>query len=230
MSLLGQAAVAIWHDIAPEGREEFYAWHGEQHMPERLGIPGFLRGRRYIAVKAGAEFFNLYEQQDMGVTTGPEYLARLNNPTPWTLAAVKHFRNVARSLCAVAASSGHSQGGLIATWRYDVPDARADEHRKVVAENLVPSLARRRQVAGAHLLVADADASAVKTTEQRARGGEQNRVPRWVLMLEGWGDAAAFEALCREALSNRVLAELGAEPADFGLYQLQTTRGKTAAG
>jgi len=54
MSLAGKGAVAIWHDIVPEGRDEFYAWHGREHMPERAGIPGFLRGRRYIAL-AGAE-------------------------------------------------------------------------------------------------------------------------------------------------------------------------------
>ena len=46
MSLAGSGAVAIWHDIAPEGREAFYAWHGTELMPVRAAIPGFLRGRR----------------------------------------------------------------------------------------------------------------------------------------------------------------------------------------
>ena len=27
MSLAGQAVVAIWNGIAPEGRTEFYEWH-----------------------------------------------------------------------------------------------------------------------------------------------------------------------------------------------------------
>ena len=38
MSLAGKGAVAIWHDIAEEARNEFYAWHGNEHMPERAGI------------------------------------------------------------------------------------------------------------------------------------------------------------------------------------------------
>jgi len=50
MSLAGKGAVSIWHDIAPQGRSEFYAWHGTEHMPERAGIPNFLRGRRYVAI------------------------------------------------------------------------------------------------------------------------------------------------------------------------------------
>ena len=57
MSLAGKGAVAIWNDITPEGRGEFYAWHGSQHMPERAGIPGFLRGRRYVALEGTPEFY-----------------------------------------------------------------------------------------------------------------------------------------------------------------------------
>lgn len=229
MGLLGEGAVAIWHDIAVEGRDEFYAWHGEEHMPERVSIPGFLRGRRYIAIDADLEFFNLYETKDIGVASGPDYLARLNNPTPWTLSTVKHFRKVARSLCRVAASTGHGQGGLIATWRYDVPDARADVHRRAVIDTIVPALAKTRLVAGAHFLIADEEASAVDTVERKARA-EKNRIPRWIFLLEGWGDASSFGALCRDMLSPQKLGELGAESVDYGLYQLQTTRGKTAAG
>ncbi|MBM3531267.1 MAG: hypothetical protein FJX62_24605, partial [Alphaproteobacteria bacterium] len=104
MSLAGEGAVAIWHDIVPEGREEFYAWHCSEHMPERVGIPGFLRGRRYAAIRADLEFFNLYEALSPQVVAGTDYQTRLNNPTPWTLAAVKHFRKVARSICRVAAT------------------------------------------------------------------------------------------------------------------------------
>ena len=37
--LAGEAFVAIWHDIAPEGVDEFLDWHHREHMPERLGIP-----------------------------------------------------------------------------------------------------------------------------------------------------------------------------------------------
>jgi hypothetical protein len=113
VSLAGEGAVAIWHDIAPEGREDFYAWHGQEHMPERVGIPGFLRGRRYVAIEAELEFFNLYEALSVETLKGQDYAARVNAPTPWTLSAVKHFRSVARSICRVAHSAGPAQGGLI---------------------------------------------------------------------------------------------------------------------
>jgi len=82
MSLAGQAVVAIWNGIAPEGRTEFYEWHNREHMPERVGIPGFQRGRRYIARYGTPEFFTLYEADSAEVLVGQDYLNRLNNPTP----------------------------------------------------------------------------------------------------------------------------------------------------
>jgi len=227
MSLAGQGAVAIWHDIAPEGRAEFYDWHGTEHMPERVGIPGFLRGRRYIARKADLEFFNLYEASTPDVVTGPGYRERLDDPTPWTIATVKHFRRVARSICRVAASFGTGQGGLVSTWRYDVPDTAAAAHIEAMTRTILPAIARHGSVAGAHLLVADADASAVDNAESKARG-VANRVPRWVVVVEGWGDEEPFARFCREALSDNVLAANGAAgPALVGLYQLQATTSRS---
>jgi hypothetical protein len=227
MSLAGEGAVAIWHDLEPVAKEQFYAWHGEEHMPERVGIPGFLRGRRYVATRADLEFFNLYEALSPQVLTGTDYQARLNDPTPWTLSTVKHFRKVARSLCRVAATFGRGQGGFAATWRYDVPDDAADAHRRALTERLLPEVAARPGVAGVHLLIADDAASAIDTAERKARA-EENRIPRWILMLEGWGDESSFDALCREVFSNRILADLGASRhPEVGLYRLQTTRTKT---
>jgi hypothetical protein len=227
MALAGEGAVAIWHDIAPEGRAAFYAWHGEEHMPERVGIPGFLRGRRYVAVDADLEFFNLYEALSPQVLTGSDYQSRLNAPTPWTRETVRHFRRVARSICRVAASFGRGHGGLAATWRYDVPEDEAESHLARLRDEVLPGIARRPDVAGAHLLVADADASAVKTEEQKVRT-EANVIPRWVLILESWGDEASFPALCDALLPDGLLHGAGARgDLGRGLYRLQNWRCKT---
>ncbi|HUC16725.1 MAG TPA: hypothetical protein VMA37_03440 [Acetobacteraceae bacterium] len=226
MSLAGQGAVAIWNDITPEGRDVFYAWHGWQHVPERVGIAGFLRGRRYVALHGTPAYFTLYETESPQVLTGQDYAERLNSPTPWTLEAVRHFRNVARSLCRVAVSYGNAQGGLIGTWRYDVPDEQAEHHRRELAQRVLPELAERAGVAGIHLLLADTEASAVDTAERKSRG-EANRIPSVILLLESWDDAGPFDALCRAVLGDEVLRGLGAAgPIDHGVYRLQISRGK----
>lgn len=228
VSLSGEGAVAIWHDIAPEGRDEFYAWHGQEHMPERVGIPGFQRGRRYVAIEADLEFFNLYEALSVEVLKSQDYTARVNAPTPWTLATVKHFRSVARSICRVALSSGPAQGGLMATLRYDVAESEGESHRARLQRQTVPDLLALPGVAAVHLLTADAEASGVATAEQKARG-VANAVPRWVLLVEGWGDEAAFVAMAKAELAPGKLAATGAQgPYSLGLYRHQITRTKTA--
>ncbi len=228
MSLAGEGAVAIWHDIAPEGRDEFYAWHGREHMPERVGIPGFLRGRRYAAIEADLEFFNLYEALSVETPKSQDYTTRVNAPTPWTLSAVRHFRSVARSICRVAHSAGPAQGGLMATLRYDVPQGGETVHREALLRRFIPDLLDKPGVAGVHWLVADDEASGVATAEQKARG-VANAVPRRVLLLEGWGDEADFVALAKQALSSAVLDAVGGEgPYSLGLYRHQITRTKTA--
>lgn len=225
MGLLGKGAVAIWHDIEAEGRAAFYDWHGNEHMAERVGIPGFLRGRRYVAHRADLEYFNLYEAESLGVLEGPGYQDRLNDPTPWTVETVRHFRNVNRSLNEVVYSAGSGGGGLIATLRYDAPGATDAG----VAEGLLAPLATAPGVAGVHLLVADADASALDTAERKARGSA-NSVPTRAVLLEGWGDLEPFAALCEEKLSQGAFAGFGvAGPVALGVYRLQLTVDSPAA-
>jgi len=122
--LAGDAFVAIWHDVLPEGKPDYYEWHNREHMPERLGIPGFRRGRRYVTERGAPEYFNLYEVDTMEVLTGQDYLNHLNNPTPLTRRMIVHLHNHLRSLCRVAVSFGRAQGGLMMTWVSSLRRAR----------------------------------------------------------------------------------------------------------
>lgn len=224
MSLAGKGAVAVWHDVVPEARDEFYAWHGREHMPERVDIPGFLRGRRFAAVKGAPEYFNLYETDSPQTLTSRDYLARLNAPTTWTSATVPHLRNVARSLCEVAASFGEGLGGLMATLCYDVEEANAKAHYTCMVRKSLPALSAHPGVAGCHLLVADEAASTIETEEKRMRAG-QNIVPRWIVLVEGWGDARPFGALCESFANNGAFATAIAPP-QTAIYRLQNARVK----
>jgi hypothetical protein len=104
MALLGKGVLAIWNDIAPGGEAEFNHWHTRERVPERVGVPGFLRGRRYVAVSGSPKYFTLYETESVETLAGSEYLARLNDPTPRTRRALPLFRNTNRTACRVTLS------------------------------------------------------------------------------------------------------------------------------
>jgi hypothetical protein len=224
MSLAGQAVVAIWNGIADEGRTEFYEWHNREHMPERVGIPGFRRGRRYIAKYGHPEFFTLYEADSAEVLVGQDYLNRLNNPTPWTkLVPPTYFRDTSRGICRVKLSFGIGQGGWILTLRFGAAAGREAELGKYLCHVALPPLIDIVQVTGVHLAIADQAGSAIETAEKRGRHVD---IPSWLVMIEG-GTAEACDEACDKLLADD-LAKHGATPGtERGLYSLQYCRMKT---
>lgn len=213
MGLLGQGVVAIWNGIRDEGRADFYAWHNREHMPERVGTPGFLRGRRYRALQAQPEFFTLYETQSTAVLSGAEYLQRLNHPTPWTRRTIGFFTDTSRSLCELLLSQGQADGAVLQTWRYEVPaEARASHAERMRAE--VKALSEMDGVVGVHLCACDLGASSIVTEEKKGR--PRNAPPGWVLLLEYAGDDWARLNLDPRWMSARRLLDLGAEGSPQG--------------
>jgi hypothetical protein len=222
MALAGKGAIIIWNDIAPEGRDEFYDWHIHEHIPERLGVPGFLRGGRYIAIspETKPEFVTLYEIADASVATSAAYLARLNAPTEWTKRATSHFRNTARALTEVPLSEGAGSGGVLATIRFEDSDraiaafASVREQRSKLTE-----AAKLPRISGVHLCTTNNSASAAKTAESRERT-DIMPAPIGALLLEGCDEAALQAAVAR------ILKLCDAEGAQLpvGFYRLEHAR------
>ena len=217
--LVGEAVVAIWNGIAPEARAQFYDWHTNEHMPERVGIPGFRRGRRYIAADADTipEFFTLYETDTMQVLQGSDYGNRLNDPTPGTKATTAQFRDTARALSRVVVSHGPGMGGMLLTIRFD-----CDAQHLPALRALVRAAAQAQRITGAHLCAGDAGASAVRTAETQGRTDIQ-APPDLFVMVEATDAAALTDILLERALSGA-----GARgPFVRGVYWLEYVRTKT---
>jgi hypothetical protein len=181
--MLGKAAIAMWWDVAPEVRVEWEDWHSSEHMPERLAIPGFLRGTRWVALSGEPSYFVLYEVTHLATITGGAYLERLNNPTSWSRKMMPHHRNMVRSLCEVRESWGGGLPQVLATIR--------------LSQSL-PSLPKGTGLTGAHLLQAQPMAGAPQTTEQKIRGGD--RTADWVLLIGGYDVEAVAKNLVPEGI------------------------------
>jgi hypothetical protein len=164
--VLGAAAVAMWWDVAPEMRAEWEDWHTTEHMPERLAIPGFLRGTRWVAESGEPSYFVLYETAALDTITSGPYLERLNHPSPWSLKMMPQHRNMVRSLCVVRASWGGGLPHALGTVRLAKP---------------VAALPKGKGLTGAHLL--EAQPLPATTTEQKIRGGDAT--VDWALLVGG---------------------------------------------
>src|SRR5262245_23453849 len=170
--MLGDAAIAMWWDVPPEVRAEFEDWHSHEHMPERLGIPGFLRGTRWVALSGEPSYFVLYETRDVKTITSGAYLDRLNNPTPWSRTMMPHHRNMCRSLCRGAASFGGGLAQAMATIRLSPAPEASQSALKWLATQVMPSLPQRKGLTAACLLESRSADTVPQTAEQRIRGGD----------------------------------------------------------
>jgi hypothetical protein len=219
MGLLGNGILAIWNDVAAGGDAEFNHWHTREHIPERVGVPGFVRGRRYVAVSGAPRYFTLYETETVETLAGPAYLARLNDPTPWTGRVLPLFRNTIRTACRVTLSLGHGVGGALATLRLAPMPGRDEEVRSWLIRTTLPMLVERPGLVGGHLCEADTSATQIPTEERRLRAGP-DQVVRWVLLVEGT-EPEAVETGCRDLLSTDALEGRGVSPgAAVSIYRL----------
>jgi hypothetical protein len=205
--MLGRAAVAMWWDIAPEMKREFEHWHSREHMPERLAIPGFRRGTRWKSIAGADSYFVLYEARSLATISAGPYLDRLNDPTAWSLKIMPHHLNMVRSLCRVRFGAGAFIARALLTVRLSSRPRRVKGLTRALCDELLPAVAARAEMVGAHLLESSGAAGGAMTTEQRIRG--RDATADRVLLISSY-DADALEALAREELGEEALIAHGA--------------------
>ncbi|MGH8766134.1 MAG: hypothetical protein ACRET8_10500 [Burkholderiales bacterium] len=214
--MLGKAAVAIWCDVEFGIKDEFDDWHAHEHTPERLAIPGFLRGSRWVSTDGRNSYFMLYEcESEATVTAGP-YLERLNDPTPWSRKMMSRHLNMTRSLCGVEASFGAGLAACLLTLRFSPAPARAAGLQKWLASELLPGLPARKGLVASRLLRNIAQPG--QTAEQKLRGGDA--LADWIVLVNGYS-SEALEALAGGELGEAAMISRGARPGQIsGIYGL----------
>jgi hypothetical protein len=216
MALMGQAALAMWWDIAPEVRGEFEDWHSHEHFRERLGIPGFLRANRWSQAPGGEGVFQMYELENHAVLSSAPYLARLNSPSPWSTKMMPHHRHMVRSQCQVLESGGSSVARHLLTVRLS-PASGQDEVLRASLKTRISQWMDRPGCVGGHVLRHESPAIA-QTREQVIRGGD--RMADWVLLVMGY-DLQVLQAMAQGELSESALMQLGAAAGvESGVYTL----------
>jgi hypothetical protein len=114
------AFLALWNGVQAGRHDEYEAWHSIEHMPERLGTPGFLAARRYRAAD-GDDYFTLYEMETLAALESPDYAALMHAPTAWSLRMRQVLTGFRRLPCQPVFHRRTGLGGALATLRLDLP-------------------------------------------------------------------------------------------------------------
>lgn len=201
-------------DVEDGAIEEHDRWHTHEHLPERLSIPGFRRGTRWIATGGSPRYMVVYEVESLATLASEAYLARLNNPTPWTTKMMPHYRGMTRGLCAVVASFGFGQGGTAALIRFSPEASRSTSLVNWLTGEALPAIAQRAGLGSAHLLRGAQAAS--MTNEQRIRGAD--RGVDHAIIVTGY-EGNAVEARAMELCGQGGLPDRGAGDVNCATYQ-----------
>ena len=215
-----------WFDIEPGKEAAFDAWHNREHVIERVGIPGFRRGRRFESIDVppakGHGYLIAYDADDVGVFESVEYGRRLDNPTGWTRATVPFLRHVTRTAYEIAARQGAGSGGFLRTIRFK-PGASLDA--SVIADGLADIAA---DDALTSVLFGRPDTKATHFKDKTQEGAQTETLSRadypWAVIVE----ACRREGLdaATRSLDQLVSRHLPGTALDCHSYQLVFALGK----
>jgi hypothetical protein len=177
----GDSALLLWNDYRGSDEQAFHKWYNRRHIPERVpGLPGFLRARRFAALRGGPKFIALYDLRSAAALQSPPYRALLNNLDPETRHFVPQFGNTSKTALSTVASAGQGDGDFLAAIGFD-----ADASLLSASDEHIGRLAQRDGIVAAHLLRLDAAAMAgAKPTRP------DDLTLRWVLLVEGMSEQA----------------------------------------
>ena len=102
----------VWTNIPQELERDFNEWYNREHMPERiLGVPGFVRGRRFVAFEGGPRYLAAYETRDVAVLHSEPYLALKRSFDPNSKRFVPNFRDTQKTAGEIVARVGDAKAG-----------------------------------------------------------------------------------------------------------------------
>jgi len=191
----GTGLLMVWADVPPDREKEFNRWYNDEHLAERLAIPGFLSGARYEAVKGSPKHLAYYELESPAVLESPAYKKVQANPTEWTkrlgpqAIGTTYIRNVYTMIHPKALTptiAGSAMAPALQIGRMDVPRDVDDEWNTWYSTIYVPNYEkvpgvirgrRYRAVTGAPTYLTLYEFEHPKVSESAAWNTQRDAVP-----------------------------------------------------
>lgn len=190
----GGGFLIVWSDVEPHEETDYIHWLTREHTTERVSTGGFIAVRVFRATLPTANRYLInYELESPTVVDSPAYLAKLNNPTPWTRQTLPRLKNFLRGGGRVLHSGGIGRGGVVAACIFAGPTPPE-------GDDIVKALARCDRISAAHIYETDRSRTAVPTEEKEVRKvdpGHDDRSFSGVLLIEGIDEGAIRGAVAQ---------------------------------
>ena len=127
----GDGLLLVYSDVAPEHDEEYNRWYNDEHIPERLSIPGVLNAARYQAVQGGPKYLAVYELASYEAWHSEGWQKWLREPTEWSrrmspsVIGTEYIRNLYRRVHPADVpeeTAGAGMSPVLLVGRMSVPD------------------------------------------------------------------------------------------------------------
>jgi hypothetical protein len=214
MPLLGPAAMLLSFDVVEEAIAEHDQWHTQEHLLERLSIPGFVRGTRWVALQGQPRYFVMYEVAQLATLTSAAYLERLNHPSPWTAKIMPYYRGMIRGFCSVTGSFGMGIGHAGLLLRFKPAPGTGSALRDWLLQDLA-LLPSRPGIGSVHLF--EGAVTPGMTNEQCIRGADADF--DWALFVTGYSEDALAQLMQAE-LAHVQLERHGATGVLAAMYRM----------
>lgn len=202
-----QGLLFVASDIDAADEADFNRWYDQEHVEERVRIPGFLSGARYVSLAGGRKYLGLYRTRSLDVFSSAGYRAAFERQTPWSIAQLDRMRQPIRRVCAVHAVTGFGSGSHVAV--LPLATGEAAEGLTARARDAGRQLAEQPGFVQSYLLIPDTTLSTPLPRES-----VENRVLQPMLIIEASSAEAA--RIARDTAA----AALDSDPASAWLLAL----------
>lgn len=96
---MANGLLLVMTDIEPAFEDEFNRWYEEEHLGERMAIPGFLSARRFRAIEGAPKYLALYDLETPEVLQSAAYRHVAGaGKSAWTKRMESRFINARRNV------------------------------------------------------------------------------------------------------------------------------------
>ena len=217
--LLGDGVLIVWVDLKDEARSAADRWYEQEHLPERITHAGYLRARRFAAVRAAPAYMAVFEADTPAGLASEGYSRITSRINPRSHAIRAAFTRCIRSTHRRLASFGDAEAGVMVCSRLRF----TGEVQRAAFEAWAPLHFQPWVQGHEAVLAGHALAGAPEVRQRMDSFRETGQADEWadaVLLLELGQEADADAALLR-MLSLDGLAAAGVQAAeiDTGTYR-----------